>query len=303
MSIPKKYFIAIVVLLTLVDFGMEAQSQMNDFILEKELPKELKEISGIVKDGNFLWAISDSKNAPVFKLDLSGNILQKIHLSNISLQDVEAVTSDDKYLYVGDIGDNEGTRSERKIIRILKSSLGYGTSVKANGELINFTFPDEGKVKKKKSNDYDCEALLSYKDSLYVFTKRREDMKTELYSLPKAPGTYSAHSIAVFKTKRLVTDAALNAKGNEIALVGYDEGHTRPFIWILSNFAGNNFFSGSYKRFELTNEKKLDWQIEGITYKDASNLFISCEKSKDVTNTLYMISKTELRKSKKGKSH
>jgi hypothetical protein len=301
MNLLKKYFIRILVLTTAHVFGTEAQSQMDNFILKKELSKELKEISGIVKDGNFLWAISDSKNAPVFKLDLSGNIVQQIHLSNITLEDVEAVTSDDKYLYVGDIGDNEGTRSERKIIRILKSSLGNGTSVKAKGELINFTFPGEGTVKKKKSNDYDCEALISYNDSLYVFTKRREDMKTGLYSLPKIPGTYEAKSIAVFKTKGLVTDAALNAKGNEIALVGYDEGHTRPFIWIFGNFSGNNFFSGSHKRYELTNEKKLDWQIEGITYKDATDLFISCEKSKDVDNTLYVISKAELRKSKKGK--
>lgn len=280
----------------------KANAQENKFELKKELSKELKEISGIAKDGKALWAIVDTKNAGIYKLDLNGTILQTIHLNNYKLKDAEAVSVDNEYLYVGDVGDNNGTRPNRTIIRIAKSSIGHQSLVNVDGELINFTFPDEGTVKKKKSNNYDCEAMISYQDSLYVFTKRRDDMKTGLYALPKSEGTYQARSIALFKTKGLVTDAAVNEKGNEIALVGYDEGHTRPFIWILSHFSGNNFFSGNYKHFELTNEKKLDWQVESITYRDKDSFFIACEKSKDVSNTLYLLLTTELLKSKKGDS-
>jgi hypothetical protein len=283
-------------------FTINAKAQEDNFELKKELPKELKEISGLAKDGNVLWAIVDTKNADIYKLDLDGNILQIIHLSNYKLKDVEAVSIDRKYLYVGDVGDNNGTRENRTIIRIAKSSIGNNPTATVTGDLINFTFPDEGIVKKKKNNNYDCEAMISYKDSLFVFTKRRDDLKTQLYVLPKSPGTYSARSIALFKTKGLVTDAAVNEKGNEIALIGYDEGHTRPFIWILSNFSGNNFFSGNYKRFELTNERKLDWQLESIEYKNYDSFFIACEKSKDVSNTLYVLQKSELLKSRKGKS-
>lgn len=294
----------IIILLTLVLFAgiSKTDAQENKFELKKELPNKLKEISGITKDGDELWAIVDTKNADIYKLNLNGNIIQTIHLLNYKLKDVEAVSSDNRFLYVGDVGDNNGTRESRTIIRIAKSSLGDNPVVNVEGELINFTFPDEGHVKKKKGNNYDCEAMVSFGDSLYVFTKRRDDMKTELYVLPKLPGNYPARSITVFKTKGLVTDAAVNEKRNEIALVGYDEGHTRPFIWILSKFSGNNFFSGSFKRFELTNEKKLDWQVESITYKNEDSFYIACEKSTDIKNTLYLLPKTELMKSKKGDS-
>jgi hypothetical protein len=142
--------------------------------------------------------------------------------------------------------------------------------------------------------------MISFGDSLYLFTKRRDDEKSALYSLPKIPGTYEAVNISIFKVKGLVTDAAVSPEGTEVALVGYDEGHTRPFVYILSGFRGNDFFSGHKKRFELTNEKKLDWQIESISYKDDQSLYLSCEKTRDVTNTLYVLKKSNLIPSKKG---
>jgi hypothetical protein len=298
-----KVSIAIILnLICVLLFGQQTAAQENQFQFEKQLSKELKEISGTAKDGNSLWAIVDTKNSNFYKLDFSGSLIQTIHINNYKLKDVEAVAVDNKYLYIGDIGDNNGTRKDRTIIKILKSSIGNETTANVDGEFIQFTFPGEGHVKKKKSNDYDCEAMVSFNDSLFVFTKRREDMKTELYALPKSIGNYSARSMGVFKTKGLVTDAAVNDEQNEIALVGYDEGHLRPFVWVFSNFKGNNFFSGNYKRFELSNEKKLDWQVESIAYKDDNDLFIACEKSKDEPNTLYVINKDEFLKSNKGHS-
>jgi hypothetical protein len=268
-------------------------SQESHFELKKELKKELKEISGLVRDGDFLWAIADNKG-DVYKLDLSGNVVQQVHLTNVTVSDVEAVAVDANYLYVGDVGDNEGVRAQRTVIRIAKDALGKGRKVNVSGEQIHFTFPDEGNVKKKKTNNYDCEAMFCYKDVLYVFTKRRDDGRTELYTLSSLPGTTKAKNVATFKTKGLITDACINAAGTEVALVGYDEGHTKPFIWILSNFQKNDFFSGVQQRFELTNEKRLDWQVESIAYGDHDSFYIACERTKDVPNTLYRIQRKEL---------
>ena len=276
------------------------KGQEDQFSMRKELPADLKEISGIAKDGNFLWAITDNKKRTIYKLDLTGNIIQQIEVTNASFDDVEAVTADKDYLYVGDVGDNNGTRKNRSIMRILKSSIGKNSQTSVTGQLISFNFPDEGETKKKKSNNYDCEAMISYKDSLFVFTKRRGDMKTELYALPKSPGNYIARSVSEFKSKGMITDASINKAGNEIALLGYDEGHTKPFIWVLSNFKGNNFFSGNHERFDLTNEKHLDWQVEGISYGDNNQFFFSCEKTKDMHNSVYLIDKAKLHLSKKG---
>jgi hypothetical protein len=222
-----------------------------------------------------------------------------LKVSGVRLDDVEAVAADRRYLYIGDIGDNDGTRSDRVIIRIPKSSINKGTT-SVTGEEIRFTFPDEGTVKKKKSNNFDCEAMISYGDSLFLFTKQREDMGTELYALAKTPGTHTARIIGQFKTKGLVTDASVNDRGDEISLVGYDEGHRKPFVWTFTGFNGNDFFSGKHRRYELTNKKNLDWQVEGISYRNNDSFFISCEKTKDVPNTLYVIPKSELLNSDKG---
>jgi hypothetical protein len=270
----------------------------ENFQLERPLPKSLKEISGTVKDDDVLWAITDA-NGSIYKLDLQGQVLQEVKLSGLHLTDVEAIAADRKYLYIGDIGDNDGTRADRIIIRIPKSSITKGTTT-VSGDQIRFTFAGEGTVKKKKSNNYDCEAMVSYGDSLYLFTKERDDMGTSLYVLSKTPGKYEARNIDHFKTKGLVTDAAVNERGNEISLIGYDEGHRRPFVWTFTDFNGSNFFTGKHKRYELTHKKNLDWQVESISYRDASSFFISCEKTKDVPNTLYVIPKSDLLHSDKG---
>jgi hypothetical protein len=280
---------------------MKGNSQETTFQAKNLLSKELGEISGIAKDGNFIWAIIDSKNASFYKLDESGKIIQTIHISNVKLKDVEAISIDKDYLYIADVGDNSGIRPDRTIIRIKKSTIPKSKVATVSGELIKFTFPDEGVVKNKKNNNYDCEAVLNYMDSIYVFTKRRDDLKSALYVIPKVPGTYSARFISVLKTKGLVTDAAIDERGNNLALIGYDEdNHTKAFIWLLSNFKGDDFFSGREERFRLTNQKMLDWQLESICYKDENSFYIACEKTKDVPNTLYVIKKTDLIHSDKG---
>ena len=285
----------------LTGFVMTAHSQETTFQAKNPLQKELGEISGIAKDGHFIWAIVDSKNASFYKLDESGKIVQTIHISNIKLKDVEAITIDKNYLYIADVGDNSGVRPDRTIIRVKKSSIPSGKIVTVSGDIIKFTFPDEGVVKNKKNNNYDCEAVLIYGDSIFVFTKRRDDLKSALYVIPKVPGTYAARFISVLKTKGLVTDAAIDERGNNLALIGYDEdNHTKAFIWLLSNFKGDDFFSGREERFRLTNQKMLDWQLESICYKDENSFYIACEKTKDVPNTLYVIKRTDLIHSDKG---
>src|SRR3954467_11083006 len=101
----------VVVFLTGVMAGSTAYGQgSNVFSLEKQLPKELKEISGVSKDGNALWAIADNSKNALYKLDLTGNISQKFIINNVNFINAEAVTNDQHYVYIGDVGDNAGIR-------------------------------------------------------------------------------------------------------------------------------------------------------------------------------------------------
>lgn len=285
----------IIVPFIIIVFAACGSSKKSPLTVKKELPDELKEISGITVANSYIWAISDKPKAVFYKLDTLGNVLQQVHIKDETVADVEAITSDDSYLYIGDVGDNTGDRTERKIIRVLTSSIKGNDKAKAEGQAITFTFPGEVATEHKKQNNYDCESLLSYKDSLYVFTKDREDKETRLYVLPKTPGTYEARYIDSFNSKGLVTDAAINASNNELALIGYRKGHTSPFIILFNNFRGNDFFSGKHKRLELT-DKRWDWQLEGITYNRDDMVYFSCEKTNEVKATFYGVKRSDLMK-------
>jgi len=258
-----------------------------------ELKKPLNEISGLVADGKNLWAITDKPKANAYLLDDKGNLKQEVTVKNIEAIDVEAITADNDFLYIGDVGDNEGGREERQIIKAPKSAIKKGKSVEIDGEAITFRFSNEQIVDKKKNNNYDCEAILSLGDSLYLFTKRREDQQTELFSLPKTAGNYVARSLGTFDTKGLITDATVNEAKSEIALCGYHKGHKYPFILLLKNFSGNNFFSGTTERINLANTA-WDWQIESVTYGDDDKMYFACEETNEVKSTLYAIKREKL---------
>jgi len=266
-----------------------------------ELQKPLTEISGLVADGKDLWAITDKPKANVYKLDSKVDIKQEVTVKNIQAIDVEAVTADNDFIYIGDVGDNDGDREERQIIKVSKTAIGKDKTVEMDGEAIVFKFSDAQMVEKKKKNNYDCEALLGFGDSLYLFTKRREDQQTELFSLPKTAGNYTARSIAIFDSKGLITDAAINATKDEVALCGYHKGHKYPFILLFKNFSGNNFFSGTMERIELA-DKAWDWQVESVSYGDDGKVYFACEETKEVKSTLYVIDRDKLSKLNKKKN-
>jgi hypothetical protein len=277
-----------------------SRSSERVFLVKKKLPKELKENSGIVADGGAIWAITDEKVPYMYKLDLQGNLIQTVEISGAKMKDVEAITADADFFYVGDFGDNDGDREKRIIYKIRKSDIGNGKNVKVKAEEIEFKFKGFEEAKKKKHNEYDAEAMISRGDLIYIFTKRRTDDKTELVSVPKTPGKHAAKSITIFNSKGMITGAGINTDGNEIALIGYKNGHTKSFILLLSNFNGPNIFEGDQQRIELTNSK-IDWQTEGITFGANDIIYFSCETTSDVPATLYGVHKSNLESVKEEK--
>ena len=290
--------VAVFCLVTACQGKLEKKSELD---YKTELRKPLSEISGLVAVGKDLWAITDKPKATVYKLNDKGELKQEVTVKNVEAIDVEAVTADEKFIYIGDVGDNDGGREQRQIIKAAKSVFGSDDMVEIAGEVITFKFSDQTMTDKKKKNNYDCESVISFGDSLYVFTKRREDQQTEVFSLPKNPGNYIAHSLGTFDTKGLITDAAINQEKNELALCGYTKGHKFPFILLFKNFPGSNFFSVTPERIELA-DKAWDWQIESITYGDDGKVYFACEETKEVKSTLYEISREKLPKLNKQKN-
>ena len=285
----------LIVAVTFLLVSCSASEKKDPLVVKTKLPKELKEISGITADGLDIWAITDKPHASVYKLDLTGNLKEQVEITNVEAVDVEAVTVDSDYIYIGDAGDNAGDRIERKIIKVAKRDIKKGTEAKVTGQTIEFTFPEKEQVEKKKLNNFDCEALLSYRDSLYVFTKDREDKETSLFVLPKAAGKHTARFISSFDSKGLITDAAINSANNELALIGYHKGHRFPFIILFNDFTNNDFFSGTNKKINLADEP-WDWQLEGITYGNNNMIYFTSEATTQVKATFYGIKREDIDK-------
>jgi len=265
----------------------------------------VRENSGIEYINGSIYTFGDSGNpASIFKIDtVTGNIMQTIHVSNYGNTDWEDITADADYLYIGDFGNNDGDRTDLKILKIAKAQFVNKTDslINVTAEAISFSYADQTSFEGNSNTDFDCEAIISFRDSLYLFTKDRGDLKTRVYSLPKISGTYRVSSYTNFNVNGKITGVDYNPLTNNVVLIGYMGGSKNSFIWLLSDFKGVNFFSGNTRRLELGNISK-PWQTEGVAFckeNGSQRIFISCETKSDILAGIYVANLDLYKSSKK----
>ena len=241
------------------------------------------ENSGIEWINGNIYTFGDSGNpATVFKIDTTnGNILQDINVTNFGNTDWEDITSDSTYLYIGDFGNNDGTRTDLKILKVAKSQFIGNTNsiVSVTAQAINFSYADQTSFTSNSNTNFDCESVISIGDSLYIFSKDRGDLKTRVYRMPKTPGTYTLSPYTNYNVNGKICGADYNPITNEVVLVGYMSGDKNSFVWCLNSFQGTNFFSGNKRRLELGNASTA-WQTEGVAFYNETSthrIFISNE--------------------------
>jgi hypothetical protein len=139
------------------------------------LPKALNETSGLCfYNDSVLVTINDGGNGPkLFFLNLSGTLIHTVEVANATNIDWEDITTDGAgTLFIADIGNNDNDRKNLCIYKINEVNLLAKTKVKA--EKLAFSYPDQSSFPpEKKDRRFDAEALVYYKDSLYIFTKCR----------------------------------------------------------------------------------------------------------------------------------
>lgn len=237
------------------------------------LSDSIKETSGIIAFQNLLWTHNDDHDQTIYGLDSLGKIKRKIILNTITNNDWEEITQDNTHIYIGDFGNNyAGNRSDLKIIKIEKKSFLEGNP---KIEMISFSYADQKDFSASKPNktDFDCEAFIVFKDSIYLFTKQWKSSKTAIYVLPNQSGTQIASLKSTLDTKGLVTGATFLEEKKLITLCGYTK-VGKPFLYLLYDFKNDDFLSGNKRRIGL----KLPFhQIEGIATKDGLHYFLTNE--------------------------
>ncbi|KRB58231.1 hypothetical protein [Flavobacterium sp. Root186] len=238
-----------------------------------KLSDSIKETSGLIAFDGLLWTHNDDHDKTIYGLDSLGTIKKKIILDQVVNHDWEEISQDSSHLYIGDFGNNfSGNRTDLNILKIEKKSFLEGNPII---EKISFQYADQTDFSAQKPNaaDFDCEAFVVSKDSIYLFTKQWKSSKTSIYVLPNQPGNHIAQFKNTLDTKGLVTGAAYFEEKKIVVLCGYSK-TGKTFLYLLYDFKNHNFLSGNKRKIDL----KLPFhQIEGIATKDGLHYFITNE--------------------------
>lgn len=230
------------------------------------LPDEIEESSGLAYYNSKLWTINDSGGLPIlYAFDtLTGEVVQRLSVMGSNV-DWEALADDDEYIYIGDFGNNSGTRDDLTIYLVNKDNIPDEGDASVTSSTIKFTFSDysvESVI--SRNHNFDCESFFATEDWLFLFSKNRGDQQSKMYRLPKESGNYVAELMATFNTMGLITGADINRTSNEVTLVGYVDQQWTPFAWLLFDYKGDDFFSGNKRRIDMPNI--VATQTEAIAY-------------------------------------
>lgn len=263
-------------------------SAQQDYLIEKfELPEAVEETSGLLFFNNHIITHNDSGGmANLYEIDtISQSITRTITISNATNVDWEDIAEDDTYLYIGDIGNNNGVRQDLKVYRIAKSDYISSTSVTA--DIISFSYEDQVDfTSMPNATNFDAEAMTVYQDQIVIFTKNWVDQKTNAYIFPKTIGTHSAQKVSSFDAEGLVT--GVHSNGEDFLLTGYDTSATPFLIFFNGNRPpGYDFFGGFPTRISLEGDIFLEQgsQIEGVCSLTFDRWYISREYASTTVGT------------------
>lgn len=238
------------------------------------LDSSLQESSGLVNWNNSIWTHNDNSDINLYSLDtLDGSILQTFSMTGVVNTDWEEISQDSNYFYIGDFGNNvNGNRTDLRILRIEKNSVLINNPVI---DTINFSYADQTNFNPTGPNntDFDCEAFVVSNDSIYLFTKQWVTNRSNLYSIPKDPGTYIATLLANLDVQGMITGATYLESKRLISMCGYT-GTLQPFIYLLYDFNGTNFFNANKRKLTIS----LPFhQVEGISTTNGLKYYVSNE--------------------------
>ncbi len=227
----------------------------------------MNETSGLeLINGNFL-TLNDSGDEPaLYAFDSKGKNLTKILIKGALNRDWESLAKDDKYIYIGDFGNNKGNRKDLKIYLIdFEFKL---------IDSIYFNYNNQSKFKKKKKNKFDAEALVSFDDSLLIFSKNRKNLTTEVYPLSKNPGFHSVQPKYSFDVDALVTGGDYNSKLDLLALVGYSYSIKKQYLFLFENFRYKTDKDSIYTKYIIPIKNA---QIEAIKIINRKSFWLTSE--------------------------
>lgn len=230
-----------------------------------QLPDSVREGSALeaAKEGESFWTMGDSgTKSQLFEFDKEGRMLSVLPLK-LRNRDWEDMTKDDDgNIYIGDFGNNFSNRKDLVIYKLSKS---FDTI-----QPIHFTYEDQTEFPAEMNNlNFDCESMIYYKDSLYLFSKNRGDKWMKIYSLPNKPGNYQAKIVQKVYINSRITGADINSDNNMVVLLTYGKIYFLHVDSATSGLKLKPYFKKTFNR---------SIQSEGVLFINNTDLLISNEQ-------------------------
>lgn len=192
--------------------------------------KKLKEASGIAASrlhADVLWVHNDGKGKQLYAVNVQGSIVGSVSLKSLPIDDLEDIAAgpgpdrEATYLYLGDIGDNDASRENLRVIRFPEPELaGKSKRAPVGAETFTLRYPD---------GRYDAEALLvdPLVGDLFVVTKGDA---ARVYMVPAASlqtGEVITFRLAAVLGVDKISAGDISADGRKILL----RSETDAWLW------------------------------------------------------------------------
>ena len=261
---------------------------LYNMVSTSDLPSPtLNENSGMIYFANHLWLINDGGNSnSIYELDTLGNLIREVSIIGASNIDWEGLCQNEEHIYIGDFGNNSGSRDNLCVYEIKKEEIVQPNINQVEAIQRSFIYEDQDQFNwPLNEHNYDCEAFISSNDSLYLFTKNWLNEEVKVYVLPT---TWTDTAVALLKNSfdsdGLITDAAMDSESGLTLLLGYKNNGANlytSFVWILWDHEPYDFFGGNKRRIEIGSMFTLG-QTEGVALRNNQEGFVSGEQISSV---------------------
>jgi len=293
----------VVAVITVMPVNGQPSDRLNPDVSAVMAAGPLSEVSGMVKSHSYpntYWVVNDSGNdARLFAINREGQMIiptfsrfsyygetpedgkqqwegfRVLYTRNV---DWEAMTADDSYLYVADIGNNFNNR--RNLVIYALSEIDPTASTQSAAiKIIPVRYPEQtGFPGLNGKRHFDSEALFSADDHLYLVTKHRAaqgraEAGANLYRLDTEYTDRDNDLVLIDHHPDITqaTGAELSPDGQRLAVISYTD------LWLFDRpEEGDKWLSSSHRRY-LLNTAILR-QVETVIWDDERTLILSNEQ-------------------------
>ncbi|MFK8057187.1 MAG: T9SS type A sorting domain-containing protein [Saprospiraceae bacterium] len=255
-----------------------------------ELSGEIEETSGLLYiDGRLITHNDSGGSNKLYETNVSdGSVVDDVFILDASATDWEDICADEEHIFIGDFGNNDGTRTNLEIYKIRIDDFLDGNG-NATATELDFFYGDQTNFTSQLfQTNFDAETLVAYEDHLLIFTKDWGDGNTRIYAVSKVDqGNQELNPLASLPVEGLITGGVYDAANQRIVLVGYQ--NFLPFIIQIEVDGTLDFSTFSWSKDNL-DTRGGSTQIEGVSLAPNGGYYLSGERTAISEPTLYLFS-------------